>query len=146
MSLGDARTPSVVDASVGTTSPVVTVATAPIRVETFTADDVVDPETLAAQLTRMNQAIVAATAAARADPLGGATVYKGLTTGITGAKLIIKHGLGRRGFWWVVGWQGAAVGAGHSLVSDEGDTVPITDKNTLCLRSYVAGVVDVAVA
>ncbi len=141
------RSPAVVDASAGNAVAKVTTGAQPIRAERVTAEHVQDPDVLAAQLTRIVQAQADSTNEARGSALRGPTVYKGLNTSAAGVKLIIKHNLGRRAFWWVVGWYGNAAGAGHSLASDEQDAANVlTDENTLALRSYVIGIVDLAVA
>ncbi len=141
------RSPVVVDASAGNAVAKVTVGAQPIRAERITAEHVQDPDVLAAQLTRIVKAQADSTNEARGDALRGPTVYKGLTVYTAGTKLIIKHNLGRRAFWWIVGWYGNVAASGHSLASDEQDASGVlTDANTLALRSYVAGIVDVAVA
>ncbi len=139
------RSPSVIDASAGNAVAKVTTDAQPVRAERFTAEHVQDPDVLAAQLTRINQLALDATSEARGSALRAPTIYKGLTAG--GDKIVIRHGLGRRAFWWVVGWYGAATSGASDLVSDELDASDVlTDVNTLALRSTVYGIVDVAVA
>ncbi len=141
------RTPAVIDVSLGVANPLVTKAAAPIRVERFTAKQVQDPDALALQLTRIHQLAADATQESRSSPLRAPTVYKGLTVGVGGAITVIRHGLGRRAFWWIVGWSGLTTTTAPRLVSDESDgAAAVTDVNTLALRSYVAGIVDLAVA
>ncbi len=144
---GAFRRPAVVDASAGSATPKVTTTSVPARVERFTAEQAQDPVVLSAQLTRVVQNQADADHESNTSPLRGPTVYKRLAVGIGASKTIIRHGLGRRAFWWVVGWSGSTTAAGHDLVCDEDDGVNVvTDSNTLALRSYVAGTVDVAVA
>ncbi len=140
------RRPAVVDASAGNAVAKVTTSQQPIRAERVTAEHVQDPDTLAAILTRVVQVQADSTSESRGDPLRAPTVYKGLVVdGLN--KVIIRHGFGRRVFWWVVGWYGAAAFNGNDLVSDEQDaTGVLTDINTLALRASVPGIVDVAVA
>ncbi len=141
------RNPAIVDASASNETPKVTVDTQPARGERFTAERVQDPETLAAQLTRINQLALDATNEGRTDPLRGVTIYRGLEVGIGGTKLIIRHGRGRRVSWWPVGWSGAATTTSPDLVCDDKDlTNVVTDEDTLALKSYVIGTLDLAVA
>lgn len=141
------RSPAVIDVSAKDGTARVTSNARPIRVERFTADNVQDHDLLAAQVTRLSQDTADATAESRGDPLRGSRIYRGLVCGTGGAKVIINHNLGRRVFWRIVGWYGSGVVAAPALVSDELDlTGKKTDVNTLALRSYVGGVVDLAVS
>lgn len=140
------RVPCVIDVSMGTTNPVVRALVQPVRPERFTPEHVSDPSILADQLTRINKLAQDATHQQRSNPIGAPTVYRGLVAGTAGAITSIRHGLGRRAFWWIVGWSGSGVVLAPNLVCDELDTSPITDANTLALRSYVAGTFDLAVA
>lgn len=140
------RRPAVVDASGSVSAPRVTTTSTPVRMERFTGSSTNDDGGLPEQLTRSTQNQSDSSLESRGDPLRGPTVYKGLTVNGTD-KVIVRHGLGRRAFWWVVGWYGASTAAAHDLVSDESDaTGVVTDVNTLALRGTVAGTVDVAVA
>jgi hypothetical protein len=131
-------------------SPKVTTATQPVRSERFTAEQVADQQVLSDQLTRINQLALDASAAARANPLGAPQIYRGIACGTGGAKVLIRHGLNRRALWWVVGWSGGGTSITHELVSDELDASAglevLTDANTIALRSYAVGTVDLAVA
>ncbi len=140
------RRPAVVDASAGNSVAKVTTSAQPIRAERVTEEHVQDAPTLAAIITRVVQAQADSTSEARGDPLRAPTVYKGLIAGGPD-KIVIRHGLGRRAFWWVVGWYGNPTSGVYDLVSDEQDATDAqTDINTLALRSTVYGIVDVAVA
>ncbi len=129
----------VIDMSTGT--PVSTTTTQPVRAERFTPEHVADDQKLSDQLTRINQLALDATQEARSNVLGQPKVYVGLAI-TTGAKLTIQHGLGRRAFWWPVGYVDA--GAAVCAVLDEDPTLTTTD--TLVLRSYVTGTLNLAVA
>lgn len=131
-----ARAPCVVDYSTGT--PRITTLTQPTRPERFTPEQVKDSQLLSDVLARVTKTALDASYAARTNPLGSPTVHAGLAVAAGGATIAITHGLGRKVFWWPVGFAGAS---GPSLAVD-----PSTDLNTLVLQSFVAGVLDLAVA
>lgn len=60
--------------------------------------------------------------------------------GIDATKFRFAHGFVGRVRWWIVDWQGSAA---PFLVRHDG--IDGTDKNTLVLRSYVAGTVSIRI-
>lgn len=140
-----ARIPATVDYRVNSAGDTRKPAPRGIQVERFTPEHVQNPMILAAALNRLHQAHAAASLNARADESSKVMRFLGLAVGSAGAKLRIRHNLGKRVQWRPIGWYGKGVVNGHSLVSDEADAAPETDINTLVLRSYVAGTVDLEV-
>lgn len=120
-------------------------AQVPARAERYTAEDVSNPARLAALLTKLHQNHVEASGFARAHPRAQSKTFYGFPVGTSGAKLRLAHGFNRAVLWFVVGWRGNGVTAAPALVSDELDASPETTSNTLVLRSYVAGTVDIEI-
>lgn len=67
------------------------------------------------------------------------TYFTDLKVGNSGAKVMLRHSLGRRARWEVVDWKRTTSGGWHGLerFSDDG--------NTLTLASYIDGVATVRV-
>ena len=132
---GPARLPAAVNAN-----GVSRVATAiPLHRIAFTKQTLADPDQLLKQLTELEKALYDGTKHARANPESRAIDFEDVPCGAGGAKVYIRHNLGRLVRWRGVDWAGNGVVDGAKLVCDRLDTTPETNASTLALRSYVAG-------
>lgn len=117
-----------------------------VSLERFTQDSVKEPTSLATALTRMVQTVVTALRALLGLRRSQTVTFENVACSTGATKVVLRHNLGRRARWSVAGWRGASTTTAPSLVSDENDaSAVLTDKNTLALRSYVAGTADIEV-
>lgn len=149
--MGTPRIASAIDLSVPATlrKAVSTGAalTKPIRISKETIQD---HEELSNILTGMQLELTSSTAAQRSHPEQAPITFKNVVCGVSDTKVILPHNFGRNAEYIVTKWKGVGTTAMFVLVCDEDDAaapgVPVvTDKNTLALRSRVAGIASIRV-
>ncbi len=124
---------------------VAAVAAVPNPVQ-FTVEQLDDKPVLCHRLNALQGEMAAITRAQRSHPEQGPMTFDEVPCDASGTPVVIlKHNLGHFAEYIVTKWKGAAVVSGPSLVCDEGDAAPLTDANTLVLRSYVAGIASIRV-
>ncbi len=113
----------------------------------ITKDQLTDPDEHAKQLNAMNLVVAQVSQAQRAHPEQAPITFKNVTCGTGGTKTKpLGHGFGRHAEYIVTKWKGSGTTAGHSLVCDEDDgATAITNDDTICFRSYVAGTANIRV-
>lgn len=116
-----------------------------LRPVQVTTDQVKDATVLAKQLSSLQNAIAQTTQAARSNPMQAPIFFTNVTCPTAGGKIRLTHSLGRFAYWMVVGWRGDSISLSPRLISDQLDGNPETNESMLCLRSYVAGVADLAI-
>lgn len=109
-----------------------------------------DPRQLVRIIRDIHSTLAEATDQARSQRSNESITFENVTCGVSGAKVSLRHGLGRKVFFRVVGWanvQGSTnTTAAPVLVCDRNDAAnSATDSDTLALRSYVSGVADIEV-
>ena len=119
----------------------------PIRI---TKETVQDPEELSNILSGMQSEISTSGATARSHPEQAPITFKNVTCGVSNAKVVLAHNFGRNAEYIVTKWKGLNTTAMFILICDEDDVaspgVPVvTDKNTLALKSQVAGIANIRV-
>lgn len=143
------RVASVIDLSLPVDQQKAVVATTPLnRPLQFTKEQVADPAMLTKQLQALHQEVAQTTQAVRSHPEQAPITFNNVVCGIGGTKVVLQHGFGAFADYVVTRWSGDGTNALYSLTSDERD-LPVTDrltnKNTLALRSFVAGTANIRV-
>ena len=111
--------------------------------QSVTEDDVQLP----AKLARMLGGLLADVAALRRRFQPRHVDFEDVAVLTTGASnpVQLRHGMGGRVRWWVVGWQCATNAAPIIRESTDSAVAPVSTADTLVLLSYVAGAVTIRV-
>ena len=73
-------------------------------------------------------------------------IVRNVACAVGAAKVVVAHGFGRYAYCQVIRWSGPSTITAPVLVDDRDDTSNVlTDKNTIALRSYVAGTADLRI-